>query len=167
MRLASETSLRENHLTASHHDDLLTPTLTSEAEFQPIYSLRTGILSSFFGGPIASAVVTGVNAHRLKRVPKDAWLVVLGVVLGILLLWWQTQLGGNTWLQSMMGRTGPRLATRVVGLAHFGCTYLVHRQYYRNMDFAGIDPPNGWKVGLSAVLIAAVVTLGLALWLVA
>jgi hypothetical protein len=144
-------------------DDLLAPTLSGSRPIQPIYSVRAGFFTAFFGGPIASAVMTAVNAHRLGRLRKDAWVVVVGMAAAVMLLWWQMHLGGNEWLRSALGRSGPRFASRIVAFGVFGLSSLVHRPFYRHMEFAGIDSPSGWRAGIGAVLVAAVITVGLAL----
>ena len=143
--------------------DLLRPTLTDSDRLRPIYSARTGFLTSFFGGPMAGAIVTGVNAYRLGRLSKDGWLVALGVSAAVAVLWWLIRLDGQDWLRTTIGRNGPRLVNNVAGSAFFSISYLVHRPFYRTMEFAGITPPNGWVVGLASVLIAAVVTVALAI----
>lgn len=141
--------------------DLLEPTLAGSHQFRPIYSLRTAFLTCFVGGAMAGAILTAVNAHRLGRLSRDAWLIALGVSLPIGVLWWMIELGGQEWLRSALGRSGTRIVNNLVGFAYFGIAYLVHRPFYRNMEFAGITPPNGWRIGLISVLLAAVITIPL------
>jgi len=146
------------------NDDLLVPTLTGAGhQAHAIYSRRTLFLSTFFGGPIGGAIVTGVNAHRLGRLSKDAWLVALGIALPVVVLWWQTSLGGGEWLRSTIGRTGARIPGYAAAFGYYGISFLAHRQFYRNMEFAGIDPPSGRQVGLTAVLVGLPITVGLGL----
>lgn len=146
--------------------DLLQPTLTGRLEIQALYSQRAGYLTSFFGGPLAGAIITGVNARRLGRLSKDAWLVALGAVLGIGMLWWQIRFGGNAWLDSVLGQSGHRLAPRIAGLAYFLVTIAVHRPFYRNMEMAGIESPNGWPMGIMAIIFSSLILAGLAVFFV-
>ena len=157
----------ESSMTSSiYKEDLLEPTLNREgAPAGSIYSPATGFFSSFFGGPIAGAVVTAVNARRLNRLHSDAWLVALGFAVQVALLWWLVRLDGNEWLQSTLGRSGASVARRMTGLAYFGLTYVVHRSYYRNMAFAGITPPSGWRMGILAVGVGGIASVALALLL--
>ena len=144
--------------------DLLEPSLAHRgARGASIYSTRTGFFSSFFGGAIGGAVVTAVNAHRLGRLSRDAWLVMLGFAVEATLLWWLVRLEGLEWLQAATGRSGPRVVGRAVGLAYFGLSFWMHRTYYRNMAFAGVTPPSGWRLGFAAILVGGAVSVGLAL----
>jgi hypothetical protein len=148
-------------------DDLLEPTLAGDGRpLQAIYSQRTGYVTSFFGGPMAGAIVTAVNARRLGRLAQDAWLIAFGVVLAIALLWWQARLGGNEWLESTLGRTGPRIAPRIAGLGYFAVSLLVHRPFHRHMELAGIDSPSGWGVGIMAMVVSTVIYVALVLLIV-
>ena len=151
-------------MTSVSKEDLLEPSLRRAGPAAgSIYSVQTGFLSSFFGGSIGGAVVTAVNAHRLDRLSRDAWLVVLGIAVQAAFLWWLLRLDGNQWLESTVGRNGPRVVGRVAGLAYFGLCYAIHRSYYRNMAFAGVTPPSGWRLGFIAIVVGGIGTVGLAL----
>jgi hypothetical protein len=143
-------------------DELLQPTLAGNRQpVQPLYSQLLGYFISFFGGPMAGAFVTAANARRLGRLERDAWLVALGVVLAILLLWWQVRWNGNAWLDTTFGRGANRLAPRLLGLAYFLVTLSVYRPYYRHMAAVGIESPRGWRVGLLAFVVSTAANAGL------
>ncbi len=148
----------------SRSDDLLSPSLDPDARpAAPIYSLQTGYLSSFIGGPIAASVIAGINAYRLRRLGRDAALLVGGVVASVALLWWEYRLGGNDLLRQWFGASGPRIGLRAAGLAYFGVCYWAHRTAYRNMQIMGIEPPNGWPAGIAAVAVGLLTTIALTL----
>jgi len=141
-------------------DELMQPSLSGvEGPATSIYSMQTGYLAAFFGGPLGGATIALLNAHRLKRLGSD-WplgLAALGVTFG--LLWWQLRSGGEAWLIGHLGHGGPGLAIRIVGLAFYGIVYAVHRQYYRNMALLGLEAPSGWIPGIAAIVGGAVVML--------
>jgi len=68
------------------------------------------------------------------------------------MLWWQLRMGGRAWLVDHLGRSGPRVALNVTGIALFGASYLLHRRSYRSMDLLGIEAPSGWGVGIAAAV---------------
>ena len=52
--------------------DLLRPSLTTDrSPAAAIYSVRTGFLTAFFGGPIGGATIALLNSYRLKRLAVD------------------------------------------------------------------------------------------------
>jgi len=116
---------------------------------------------SFFGGPLAGAVIALVNAHRLRRLGTDWPLGVLALAATLGPLWWWFR-GGAQWVIAHVGNGMQQLAFRVLGLGFFALVYGLHRQYYRNMTFLGITPPSGWPLGVAAVVGSLAVNFGLA-----
>lgn len=148
----------------SRHESLLSPSLDADSKpAAPIYSLQTGYLSSFIGGPIAASVIAGINSYRLRRLGSDAALLAGGVAASVALLWWEYRLGGNELLRQWFGASGPRIGLRAAGLAYFGLCYWVHRSAYRNMQIMGVTPPNGWLPGIAAVAVGLLTTIALTL----
>jgi hypothetical protein len=136
------------------HDDLLRPSLSgSKAPATAIYSATTGYIAAFLGGPVAGAVIAMLNSYRLRRLSKDWPLALLAVALLHALLWWQLRDGGNEWLVSHLGRTGPGALDTVVGLLFFCGIYLLHYSSYRSMQLFGLKAPSGWVPGIVAVVI--------------
>jgi hypothetical protein len=129
--------------------ELLRPSLTAEHSSAPIYSVRTGFLASFFGGPIGGAIVALLNARRLGRLKLD-WpvaLLALGVSVG---LSWSLAAHKWQWLDGSLKPGSGRYLQDLAGLAFYGVIYALHRPYYRSMALLGLDPPNGLRVGIAA-----------------
>ncbi len=135
------------------NSELLQPSLGSDAgPATALYSVRTGYLSAFFGGPVAAALVALVNAHRLKRLRTDWPVAALAVLASLALAWWEFRAGGRPWLEARLGRGGSIYAVRGAGLAVFGLVYLMHRMHYRSMAVMGVKGPSGWVLGIGAIL---------------
>ncbi|HEY2782033.1 MAG TPA: hypothetical protein VGI90_14725 [Steroidobacteraceae bacterium] len=133
-------------------DNLLQATLGhDDSPATSIYSVRTGYLSSFFGGPLAGATVALANAYRLKRLGTDWPIGLLALAATIGPMWWWIH-GGAKWLADYAGRDAQSVAFRVLGLGFFALVYGWHRRYYRNMAFFGLKPPSGWPIGIAAVI---------------
>ncbi len=142
-------------------DDLLQPTLgRRDAPATSIYSALTGYVASFFGGPLAGAVIALVNAHRLKRLGKDWPLGLLAAAATAGPMWWWVQ-GGAHWVTGYAGAGAGEVLFHVLGLAFFALAYGWHRQYYRNMALFGLPPPSGWLIGLAAVIASLAASFGL------
>lgn len=130
--------------------ELLRPSLTAEhSSVSSIYSVRTGFLASFFGGPIGGAIVALLNARRLGRLKADWPVALLALSISAGLSWslvahkWQ-------WLDASLGRGSGRYLQDLAGLAFYGVVYTLHRTYYRSMELLGLDPPDGLRVGIAA-----------------
>jgi len=125
------------------NSDLLRPSLS--ADHNPsaaIYSVRTAFLTSFFGGPLAGAVIALLNSYRLKRLAVD-WPIALIAIGSFLLLSWASIHPGWDWAI---------YASRVANVIFFGIVYAFHRTYYKSMSVLGITAPNGLMVGIGAIL---------------
>ena len=143
-------------------DDLLQPSLgRDDSPATSMYSAQTGYLASFFGGPLAGAVIALANSHRLKRLGIDWPLGIVAGLATILPQWWLIR-GGSVWLASHLGNGMQSLLLRALGLGFFALAYGWHRQYYRNMALLGIKPHSGLPLGVAAVI--GSIALNFALW---
>ena len=141
------------------NSELLRPSLGShDSPATAIYSVRTGYLSAFIGGPLAAAAVALVNANRLKRLGTDWPVAVLAVLASLGLAWWEIRAGGRSWLDGRLGRGGSAFVLRITGLAIFGVVYLMHRMYYRGMAVMGGKAPSGWVLGVGAAVAGILAT---------
>ncbi|WP_395703214.1 hypothetical protein [Aquabacterium sp.] len=150
--------------------DLLQPSLQGQPAGRAPYSQTAGFACAFFGGPVASLLLAGLNAWRVGRWPKD-----LGFLLPAALLWvgllaaLMHTAAGNAVARAvteLAGRRGPELLMQALGLAYFAFTTLwLHRREHRIADLMGLKRPNGWWVGLALVVLGNGATFGLAAWL--
>ena len=133
------------------NEELLSPSLRADTPpAASIYSVRTGFLATFFGGPIAGAVVALVNARRLGRLGRDWPIALLGFAATTVLAWASSP--GEGWLNRQLGDSG-HLLWQLLGFSFYGVVYAVHRTYYRSMAIVGIKPPNGLRLGLGAAIL--------------
>jgi hypothetical protein len=133
--------------------ELLRPSLAADARVpQAIYSAGTGFLSSFFGGPVAGAVIALVNSQRLRRLHVDWPIALLAPAINVLIRlsvvdhFWD-------WLDRLLGKGSVRYVAELVGLAFFGVIYALHKPYYRGMSLLGLQAPNGLLPGAIAIAI--------------
>lgn len=141
--------------------DLLRPSLTADrSPAAAIYSVRTGFLTAFFGGPIGGAIVALLNSYRLKRLAVDWPIGVLALAIWAGMGWSATH-GGWRWLDASLGKDSVVYVTRLTNLAFFGVVYLLHRTYYRSMSVLGLAAPNGLAVGIGATIFGFAVNAGL------
>ena len=56
--------------------DLLKPSLSGGIPAAPLYSVGVGYILSL-AGPFAVGTIMAINAHRLGRLAKDAWIFVI------------------------------------------------------------------------------------------
>jgi hypothetical protein len=132
--------------------DLLRPSLAADVDApQPIYSVRTAFLSSFFGGPVAGATIALLNSQRLRRLKIDWPIAVLALGTSALLQWsiarhwWE-------WLDRTLGESSEHYIFRLFGLGFSGVIYAIHRPYYRSMSLLGLRSPDGTAVGIAAIV---------------
>jgi len=126
-----------------HNSDLLRPSLSADHNYSAaIYSVRTAFLTSFFGGPLAGAVIALLDSYRLRRLGVDWPLALIAIGLFMLLSWLATHDG---WRWAIYG-------SHVGNVIFFGIVYAYHRTYYKSMSVLGITPPNGLGVGFGAAL---------------
>jgi hypothetical protein len=133
--------------------DLLRPSLTAGRNpAAAIYSIRTGFLSAFFGGPIAGAAIALLNAYRLKRLTMDWPIGLIAIAFSAILGWFETH-GGWHRLDASFGQGSDIYATRIINLMFFGIVYAFHRTYYKSMAVLAIESPNGLLVGIGAIIL--------------
>jgi hypothetical protein len=147
-------------------DDLLRPSLASEAMAKAPYSVRTTFLTAFLGGPLAAIAIIAVNSVRLQRWPRDALplgLVLAALVAFVLALHW-TAWGANllTYLNTVAETRALVYLYRGIGLALFGFGYLLHRKEQRGADLMGLVRPNGWIAGLACIIAGLALSFALA-----
>jgi hypothetical protein len=131
--------------------DLLRPSLSPGRETPAaIYSVRATFLTSFFGGPVGSALIFLINAHRLRRLAREWPIGLLAVAVMIALRWSMSRhfLGG---LEPVLGR--------LTGLAFFAIGYALHAPYHRSQTFLDVPTPNGLWVGILCVLVGQIALL--------
>ena len=133
--------------------ELLRPSLAADARVpQAIYSAGTGFLSSFFGGPVAGALIALANSQRLRRLHIDWPIALLAPAINVLIRlsvvdhFWD-------WLDRLLGKGSVRYVADLVGLAFFGLIYALHKPYYRSMSLLGLKAPNGLLPGIIAIAV--------------
>ena len=140
----------------SYRECLLTPSLSPATGIAPLYSVGTGVVLGFLGGPFAAGLIMAINARRLGRLARDAWLfAVVFAVSGALLLF----LFDHPELFTIEQEGGRPLRTRTfaksgLGLLTMGLLYVRYRTYYRAMAMSGVDSPSPWKTGIAVLVIA-------------
>ena len=128
--------------------DLLQPSLSGDDGVAPLYSVGTGYILAL-AGPLAVGIIMAINAHRLGRLFKDAWLFLMVFAFATALPFvlvhnpslFQVEVNGD----EMSFR---RILVIGTGLATMGLLYLKYRRYYRAMMLSGIDSPSPWKMGI-------------------
>jgi hypothetical protein len=150
----------------SSKDDLLQPSLTGgsgEISATAIYSATTGYVASFFGGPVAGAVIALLNAHRLNRLAKDWPVALAAVALLAAMVWWELRMGGDVWLKAHLGISAGSVVFRLLGIAFFCGMYGLHYRSYRGMERLGIEARSGWVAGFAAIAVGALTFFALAM----
>lgn len=143
--------------------DLLRPSLSSPRDMPaPIYSVRAAFLTSFFGGPIAAALITLLNARRLRRLARD-WPLALAAVAVLIALRWSMSRHVLAVLEPVLGQNTETFLMEVSGLGLFGIGYALHGPYHRSQSFLDLPTPNGFLAGILCILAAAVAQIGLLL----
>lgn len=137
--------------------ELLRPSLTpGRRSPMAIYSAQVGFLASFFGGPIAGAVVALLNSHRLGRLSAD-WPVAPAALALSAGLHWTLALHAWGWLDRLLGGDSSLYLLRLAGIAFFGLLFILHRPYYRSMSLLGLKASRGLGAGLAAIASGLVV----------
>lgn len=141
--------------------ELLRPSLTAGSDSpRPIYSVRTAFLSSFFGGPVAGAIIALLNSQRLRRLKSDWPIALLALGSSALLQWAMSRpvWGG---VNAILGEGSGRYAYELLSLAFSGVVYGIHRPYYRSMALLGLPVPNGIGAGIAAIVCGILAQAGL------
>lgn len=141
--------------------ELLRPSLTADLDTpRPIYSVRTAFLSSFFGGPVAGAIIALLNSQRLRRLKTDWPIAVLALGSSAMFQWTVPR---HLWgpINAVLGAGSVRYGFELLSLAFAGVVYAMHRPYYRSMSLLGLAVPNGTGVGIAAILCGILAQAGL------
>ena len=139
--------------------ELFQPSLAAGSRgAKPLYSNRATFLTSFFGGPPAALLILGENARRLGTLPRDAAILLAGIVLWVGLFVWYF---GNRQAEGALSSTTFRYVVRGLSLLIWGAVSWLHREEQRATDLMGVDRPNGWWLGLAAIAFGIGATLGL------
>ncbi len=148
-------------------EHLLTPSLASTPPPRPLFSFQALFLTAFFGGPLAAVGLAGINARRADRWRRDAWLCGLVALawFAVLVLVGVAIAQGQfpSWLEGFGAKAqrNLRLLGRIVALGLAGLFYHRHRPLWVAQRLAGTESPNPWKVGLAAIGVATLLTLGI------
>ena len=140
--------------------ELLRPSLTAGSDLpRPIYSVRTAFLSSFFGGPVAGAIIALLNSQRLRRLKSDWPTAALAPGRRALL----QDDSSPEWrgVNAALGEGSGRYAYELLSLAFSGVVYGIHRPYYRSMALLGLSVPNGTGVAIAAIVCGILAQAGL------
>jgi hypothetical protein len=124
--------------------DLLQPSLSDPARLSLApYSQQTSLLSAFFGGPLALAIVFAVDSRRLSRLGRDAvWIaLVLAVYVGWLVFMHKTA----------AGQQALSFLVSLIALLGFALAALLHRKEQRSANLFALPRPNGWIMGIGVI----------------
>lgn len=144
--------------------DLLQPSLSDPARLTSApYSLQTGGLAAFFGGPFAASLMLAINAKRVGRLKQDAlWATAMAALfVGWLFFVYRTPSGLTLQAQlvELLGRNALGVLARLFALLVFlGGAYL-HRREQRGADLLGLKRPNGLGLGIALIVLGEVLTL--------
>ena len=133
-------------------NDLLRPSIgTVDSPQRPLYSATAGYLTAFFGGPFAATGMAGLNAWRLGRLRTDALALAGGmaIAIGLVAFMLRPDLFGRPEID--FATRDVRIGMRVLALLLFGAFWLLHRRYYRGMQFLGLEAPNPWPAAIACI----------------
>lgn len=125
-------------------------------------STQTMFVTAFFGGPVAACAIAAFGSFRLRRLKRDA-----PILLGLLALtlaatvWLRLAPSGapaRVWLAETIGKSGFAAFNRAMALAVFVACFTLHRQAHRSTALLGLKQPNGWIVGLLSIVVGAAAT---------
>jgi hypothetical protein len=136
-------------------DDLLRPTLSAQRNLRGLYNSTGFFLCAFFAGPAGAGVYGIANSHRLDRLRQDTAVIVALVAAAFLALLLLHEHGAITALAQWLDvkpRRALELVLRALALGCFGAIYLLHRQFYRSAQAAGVPSQPGWRPGIAAFL---------------
>jgi hypothetical protein len=146
--------------------DLLRPSLGGEAALRPLYSPRANFIVAFFGGPLALILFSGLNARRLRRLPKDLPFYVGAFAIVALALYALAATSLGTSIAVALGSEGSarqvtRIGSRVLALLLWGFFHLRHRRFQRSAELWDAPRPNPWPAGLACTALGTALTVGL------
>lgn len=139
-------------------EHLLQPTLSTEEQKVPIFSVRACFFTAFFGGPLAITLLSALNSNKLKRLKQDlifyfvsisAFLIYLFIILDIpegadISEWTATQRRENILY---------RYGGKGLGLLFWMAYYYLHNQYYKTMSLFDMEAPNPWIPAIICIVI--------------
>jgi hypothetical protein len=137
-------------------EDLLKPTLGPGATGVKLYSYRSLVLVSFFGGPIASVIYSSANSRSLKRLNKDLPFYFIAVLLSVLAVYLLLSSFHPLTDSSRDVKYAMRMAFRAGGLLTAGGCYLLHKPYYRALDYAESHSP--WKWAIISLVLSMIIS---------
>ena len=128
--------------------DLLTPTLAPDSAVAPLYSVGCAFVMAL-SGPVAVGTIMAINAKRLGRLGRDAWIFVTIAVATVILMFVIVNSPDLFTIEDQRegSRTVGRYALHGAGLLILALVYLRYRPYYRAMTVSGLDSPPPWKIG--------------------
>ena len=100
-------------------------------------------------GPVAVGTIMAINAKRLGRLGRDAWIFVTIAVATVILMFVIVNSPDLFTIEDQRegSRTVGRYALHGAGLLILALVYLRYRPYYRAMAVSGLDSPPPWKIG--------------------
>lgn len=148
-------------------DDLLQPSLEGVSR-KRTSTARPWRLSSqsyvaFFGGPIAVAAISFINAGRLGLSQRRRIGIILSGVIGLILV---VAVGSAVALPNNPEdvTTAERIAFRALGLLAFAPMYLLQREADRVYSFYDRSNDDAyeslWLPGIAAVVVGAILQFG-------
>lgn len=147
----------------SPDSDLLRPSLSpGHGAPAAIYSVRTSFFSSFLGGPVASALITLINARRLHRLARDYPIAMAALAAAIALRWAMSRHVLSS-AEAIFGDYTEMSVLHIMGFAFFGIGYLLHAPYHRSHTFLELPTVNGLGAGILCILIGTGIQWGLLL----
>jgi hypothetical protein len=146
-------------------EDLLQPSLGSEASPQPLYSPRANFFVAFFGGPFAVIPFSALNAIRLRRLPADLPMYVAAVLLALASLYALLDTSAGAAVAAALGyektpARAHRFASRALALVLWGVFHLRHRRFQRSAELLGGARPNPWLPGVACSVLGGAVGVG-------
>ena len=139
-------------------EHLLQPTLSIKEQRVPIFSVRAGFFTAFFGGPLAVTLLSALNSRRLKRLKKDLILYFIGIsgflVYLFILLDIPQGVNISEWMSSQRRENMVyKYGSRGLGLVFWAVYYYLHKQYYKTMSLFDMEPPNPWTSAILCIVI--------------
>ena len=140
-------------------EELLTPTLGGGVDQEPVYSPGALMGAAFFGGGLASVMLSAENSRRQNRLRTDAIWLVSAFVLAFAVIF-----VAHAQYQPFDARDSSgsiRLIDRASGFVFGGIFYMLHRRAFRTQAMMAIDPPSPWSAVIFVVLVSHGLTVAL------
>lgn len=139
-------------------EHLLQPTLSSEEQRVPIFSVRACFFTAFFGGPLAVTVLSALNSKRLTRLKKDLIFYFIGMAVFLVYLFILLDIPEDAniseWMSSQRRENMIyKYGSRGLGLIFWAVFYYLHKQYHKTMSLFDMEPPNPWVSAIICIVI--------------